>query len=140
MYQAIPDLSLLAMREAAEKGWPLHKAEREVIGFDYHAVGGELLRQWSLPESLWETTMFHNEPDKADRYRRETALVHLGVLLTRAAKGEGLFNEGLLIVEPSVWTVTGLSSEFCVALDDEIAGEASEVTGLIFPGECPVSC
>lgn len=97
---AVPDDpgSLLAMRKAVEKGWPLHRAEREVIG--YHAVGGELLRQWSLPESVWETTMFHNEPYQTDRYRSETALVHLGVLLTRAANGEGVFNEGLLIVEP----------------------------------------
>lgn len=140
MYQAIPELTFTAILAAREKGRPLHEIERELIGFDYQTAGGELLRQWSLPESLWETTMFHNEPDKAARYPRETSILHLGVLLTRAGSGEGVFNEGFLTVQPSVWTATDLSPEVCIALFDQIDVETSEVVDLIFSGEEQIAC
>jgi HD-like signal output (HDOD) protein len=139
MYQAIPDLSLHALLAAREQGRPLYEVERDLIGFDYSRAGGELLSYWSLPESLRETTMFHNEPGRAERYRRETALVHLGVLLTRSIGGEGEFNEGLLTADPSVWPLTGLSPQACAALSELIAEESDEVVGLIFPGEVSVS-
>lgn len=140
MYQAIPDLSLHALSAAREQGRHLYEVERELIGFDYSMAGGELLKHWCLPETLWATTVFHNEPDKAGRNRRESALVHLGMLLARAAGGEGVFNEGLLTVKPSVWEVTGLSPEVCAPLFEQIAEETGEVIGLIFPGEVAASC
>lgn len=133
MYQAIPNLSQQAILAARKSGEPLYKIERNIIGFDYAGIGAELMQQWSLPESLRETTMFHVEPGKAKKYPLETALVHLGSLMTRANDGEGVFNEGPLRVELTVLTVTGLSSEDCTSLHEKIEEETGEVMNLIFP-------
>lgn len=131
MYQAIPDLSEQALLAAREAGEPLHTIERTLIGFDYAKVGAEVLRTWSLPESLWLITMFHVEPEKAEKYPLETALVHLGSVLTQAEEN-GVFNEGSLTVQNSAWTVTGLSPEDCTALHGKIEVETGAVMDLFF--------
>ena len=63
MYQAIPNLSQQAILAARESNEPLYTVERDRIGFDYAETGAKLMQQWSLPESLRETTMFHVEPE-----------------------------------------------------------------------------
>lgn len=133
MYQTIPELSQQAILKAKESDEPLCEIEQSIIGFDYAAAGAELMRQWSLPESLREITMYHPEPAKAEKYHVETALVHLGSLLARAGAGEGVFGEGSLTADPSVWAVTGLSPEDCVSVHDQVAEETAEVMKLICP-------
>lgn len=135
MYQAIPDRSQQAMFSAREKGRPLHKVERDILGFDYAEAGAELMQQWSLPESLQETTRFHIEPEKSKKYPLETALIHLGSLLTKANDGEGMFNQPPLDVAPSVWSVTGLVPEDCTSLSKQVEEETGEVLNLISPRE-----
>ena len=131
MFQAIPDLSEQALLAAREVGESQHKIERTIIGFDYAKVGAEVLRTWSLPESLWMITMFHVEPEKAEKYPVETALVHLGSLLAQAEE-YGVFNEGSLTAQYPVWSVTGLSPEDCTALHGKIEVESEAVMDLIF--------
>jgi HD-like signal output (HDOD) protein len=133
MYLTIPELSQQTILKAQESDEPLYEIERGIIGFDYAAAGAELMRQWSLPESLREITMFHLEPEKAQNYPLETALVHLGSLLARANDGEGVFGEGPLTADPSVWAVTGLSPEDCTSIHDQIEEETAEVMKLICP-------
>ena len=133
MYRALPDLSQQAILTAREDNKSLYMVERALFGFDYAWTGAELMQEWSIPESLREITMFHVEPEKAEKVPLETALVHLGALLTRADDGEGVFNEGPLTAEPFSWKVTGLSPENCTSLSEQIEEETGEVLGLIFP-------
>ena len=133
MYQSIPDLSQEAIFAAKGSGDPLHVVERTLFGFDYARVGAKLMQDWSLPESLIEITMFHVEPEKAENYPLETALVHLGSLLTKANNEEGVFNEGPLAVKPSIWATTGLSPQDCTPLHSQNVEETEEVMSLIFP-------
>lgn len=135
MYQTIPELSQRAILEAAKQNLPQYMVERNLIGFDSADIGAELIYQWSLPESLWETTKFHVEPESAKKFPRETALVHLGALLTTAGRKGGSFNEGTLTVNPAAWRVTGLSPAECAAVVGQIENDADEVMFLIFPQE-----
>ncbi len=135
MYRALPGLSQQIILMAREDSKPLYMVERAFLGFDYAWTGAELMQEWSIPESLRETTMFHVEPEKADKAPLETAIVHLGALLTRADDGEGVFNEGPLTVEPIAWTVTGLSPDDCTSLSEQFEEETGEVMSLIFPQE-----
>jgi HD-like signal output (HDOD) protein len=133
MYQAIPDLSRRAIREAADNNEPLHLVERDLLGFDYAEIGGELMVQWSLPESLWETTKFHVKPEKAVKYPLETALVHLGALLANAGVGSGSFEENMTGADPAAWKVSGLTPEDCSSLRDQVEKDIQEVMILIAP-------
>ena len=133
MYQAIPNRSQQAIITAKERNLPLYEAERNIIGFDYAETGAKLMQFWSLPENLIETTMFHIEPDRAEKHPLESAIVHIAALLTKANNGEGVFNEEPMTVRPSAWAITGLSPEDCLSLHDKIEEEAREIMHLIFP-------
>lgn len=133
MYQVIPDLSQQAIIAARERGQPLYEIERDLFGFDYSKVGSDLMQQWSLPERLRVTTRYHTEPNRAEKYPLETALVHIGSLLTKAYEGKKEFNQGALTVDPASWLVTGLSPQVCISLTEPIENDAREVLKLISP-------
>lgn len=133
MYQVIPELSQQAIIAAREEDQPLYKVERNLFGFNYCEVGSDLMEQWSLPERLRETTRFHTVPHRAEKYPLETALVHLGSLLTKAHEGKKEFNLGPLAVDSTSWEVTGLSPEVCISLSEQIDSDARQVLKLISP-------
>ncbi|MCK5517755.1 MAG: HDOD domain-containing protein, partial [Desulfobulbaceae bacterium] len=133
MHQTIPDLSQQAETVAQETSQPIYKVERDLIGFDYASIGAHLMKQWSLPESLQEATMFHVEPEKAEKYSIEAALVHLGSLLTKAAEKNEVFNDGVLTADLSAWEISGLSPEDCTSLYNQIEEDAQEAMRTIFP-------
>lgn len=132
MYQTIPDLAQQAALIAKESNRPLYLVEQEHIGFTSATVGAELMTQWNLPDSLSLITRFHAEPERAEQYRLETALVHLGALLSSADAGEGLFNEGLLAVSSAIWSLTSLTPEDCLAHSKGVGQDLAEITSLFF--------
>ena len=132
MYQAIPTLAHQALVAARTTSEPLFKLETKRIGYHYGEVGSSCLTGWSLPECLCETTLCHVEPEKAVRYPQETAIVHIAMLLARAAEGQGVFNEGALGVSETAWQVTGLTAHDCVACQEEIKKTVEEAGNLLF--------
>lgn len=133
MYQVIPDLCQQAIIVSREEGQPLYKVEQELFGFDYAVVGSDLMKQWSLPDRLSETTRFHITPNQAKQFPLETAMVHLGSLLAKDHEGKREFNQGPLAAAPVAWLVTGLTPESCISLSGKIEKDARDVLTLISP-------
>ena len=110
MYHKFPDLSIEAIDVSLKEEMPLFLAERQLIGFDYGQAGSELMRRWRLPESYQETTERHMEPQMADKFRLETAVIHIA--RNMAASTDKVAASGLPeSIDPFVWEVTGLTEE-----------------------------
>lgn len=67
-----------------ERGAMLFETERERIGTDHARLGGALMDRWSMPEALREAIGLHHEPNKAERYPDEAAVVHIADILANA--------------------------------------------------------
>jgi HD-like signal output (HDOD) protein len=91
----------------------LSEAEQRVLGFDHAQVGAELIRQWQLPQSLYECVAFHHQPAAADVFRFEAAIVHLANTLAVMAELDTTdFEEGEVpLLDPQVWEITGLDKD-----------------------------
>jgi putative nucleotidyltransferase with HDIG domain len=89
---------------------PVYQAERQVIGFDHAEVGGELARQWGLPPLLEECIACHHAIARAQRYPRETALVHIANILAQMAEVDTLEPGDVSPVDPLAWKITGLDA------------------------------
>lgn len=76
---------------AQEKGWPVEKAERQILSFDHALVGGLLFQKWNFPTVLVNVIRNHHrnidhiEPGSPERQLR--CLLDLADLIVR---GEGI--------------------------------------------------
>lgn len=77
MYRKIPELARESILLQRQKACSAHIAEREVMGFDYAAVGATLLRKWKLPDSLCDPVENHVDPDCDGAHRLASMIVHV---------------------------------------------------------------
>jgi len=134
MYIAIPEECQQIMQTSKERNQPLYQTEREVLGFDYAAVGAHMMEQWGLPDSIYDMTRFHPEPSKSTDHKEEAALLHLSALLVRSDLEELDFGEGALEVDPIAWSSTGLAVDQCHQLRQIAADQFKEVADALFSG------
>lgn len=109
----------------------LYLAEQEVIGFDHAEAGGELVRQWNLPDSLYECVRYHHEPAKAAQYPLEVAIVHLADCVAHAVQNDTEIDQQLAAVDPSSWERTGLTLEDLEAVLPAVESQSGEVRSLL---------
>jgi diguanylate cyclase (GGDEF)-like protein len=116
MAQCIPEKYARVIGRA-EGQLPAAAAESEALGFDFHQVGGALLRSWDLPALIHMTVGFWGDPEElpedADAAVRElTRIMHLAhhttAVLCGSRKGAALE------------MLHRLAREFCGISDDEV--------------------
>lgn len=62
----------------------LSELEREIVGVDHGAVGGEISRRWRLPQSLRAAIEYHDAPESysgSENLKRLVRTVHLAEIL-----------------------------------------------------------
>jgi HD-like signal output (HDOD) protein len=133
IYQNAPTKALQALELAKAQNAPLFKAERAIIGVDYAKVGAELMRQWKLPQTLWELTEHHVEPTASDEYALSTSIVHIAGMMADGADAGLSLEDALAGVSAHAWQVTGLSAEQCASIVTTIDAQVAGVTQMILP-------
>ncbi|MCX7142872.1 MAG: HDOD domain-containing protein [Proteobacteria bacterium] len=113
IFNRMPEQAKQALMSVLDSGEeiPVHEAERQVMGFDHSDVGGELAREWQLPSLLEECIAHHHDVAGSERYRRETALVHLANILALMAEVDSLDPLDVPPFDPLAWELTGLASD-----------------------------
>jgi len=133
IYQLAAQKAQQAIELAKVQGAPLYKAERALLGIDYARVGADLMRQWQLPQSLWEPTQCHIEPATSEEYGLFTCLVHIAAQLTDAGEQELGIEVALAGVWTHAWEVTGLSPDQCAGIREKVEAQVASVIRLMFP-------
>ena len=94
---------------AKEKTILLHKAEKEIFGFDHAKLGGLLLKHWKLPQSLYESIANHHMAHAVKLYETDTAIIHIADLIANSlqlgSSGEKLIPKLL----PNCWEMLNIS-------------------------------
>lgn len=86
------------------------KIEQDLFGFNHAEVGGELMKAWNMPETLFESVAYHHTPRRAEAGVMETCLIHMANIFTdEAEQGLDMKNDTLLQeIDPYAWQITGL--------------------------------
>lgn len=133
MYQQLPELSQQSILLSREKGVALYEAEREIFGFDYAQVGGELARQWNLPRVLQDAIGHHLEPTESEDNPVLASVVHLARELSNADQSSSNVEIQDLRLRTDVWQLLGLDPEKCAILCEGVEDKVDEIASLIFP-------
>ncbi len=133
MYEKIPVLAEEAQLKAQADGIELFRVERELMGFDYAELGGELLAAWDLSPMLEEQVRHHPEPANAPHSPLTVAIVHIANLLADVTEADIPLDGWQLPVAPQAWQVTGLNLEALGPLKAEADGYAAQTYELFLP-------
>lgn len=120
--------ALLLVLDSADE-LPVYLAERQIMGFDHAQVGGELARQWKLPQMLEECIEYHHDIRSAQKFPREVALVHIANILALMAELQTLDPGDVSPIDPRAWEIAGLDA------DDVIPATVAEVQAAIAEAE-----
>lgn len=85
------------------------EAETKVLGANHAELAGWILKEWNLPNRLWEPIAYHHSPEEARDGREYAACIHLADILV---KGAGLTFRGDVYVpplSPLAWELLDLS-------------------------------
>lgn len=133
MYAKRPDLAHQALIQSLERGESLFRIEREIFGFDYGQLGSELMRLWQLPVNFQEIARHHFEPEKAQHYPLETAIVHLAYTITQAETGFINADEQQTLVSPLALKLTKLDENDLRSIRIEAQKNVHEVLHALWP-------
>ena len=133
MYAKRPKLARDVLIQSLVQDHPLYRVEREMFGFDYGEVGAELLNLWHLPQYYQETTQYHPEPQKAQHYPLETAIVHLAYKITQAEYGSIGASEKSMLVSPLAWKLSKLKENDIKPIRIKAKENVEEVLTALWP-------
>lgn len=137
LYFKEPELSQQVLIQAAETDGVLYHAEQEIIGFTHADVGGALMRNWEMADSLIEVVSYHHQPLKATYFPTETALVHIANCVVNAIVPGTAIDENLLddipSFEPRTLEVTGINFAVLPEIMEKASAQSSEVLDIICP-------
>ncbi len=137
----LPEMARETHLRAKDSGMRLHLLERSVIGFDHAAVGGELLRQWRLPDPVWEAVRCHHAPGEARHGLLHAGLVHIAATVADspytlplpAADAPALVRHLAREVDPIGWALTGLHADDLIDVHAGAVAQLSQLSDTLLP-------
>jgi HD-like signal output (HDOD) protein len=77
----LPEQAAEAAEHSVKMRVPLVVSERQILGYSHADLGGELMRQWCLPEATVAAVEYHHDLQEQAGHRVEHGIVHLANLL-----------------------------------------------------------
>jgi HD-like signal output (HDOD) protein len=133
MYQKYPGPSQKALIRATQAQELVFRVERELFGFDYAQVGGELAGLWNLPPALESSIRYHTVPARADEFRLEASIIHLASVVTETHRWTGNGEKWVECADPIALQLTDLSVETVDHLLVEAGDQVASTVDLILP-------
>ncbi|MDJ0880788.1 MAG: HDOD domain-containing protein [Gammaproteobacteria bacterium] len=133
MFHSLPEETREASQLAVSTGKPLYLAERELIGFDFAAIGAELLRLWHLPESLTEAIKYQLEPSQCEDFSLEASLLHMSGQLTYAFEQDLPIDDVITVMDIEAINLCAITSELLHTADKQVRENLDDVIQMLFP-------
>lgn len=128
MFIRIPDLCREMIETANQQQLCLHEVEQQRLGFDHAAVGGELLRQWKLPQRVADPVENHHCCSMSGQFPREAAILHCSDLIAHALEMGNSGNSLVPPLYPGAWERLGISIFQIPTLITQISDQFEELT------------
>jgi len=99
----LPETVKELLKDCASRNLAYPLAERSRLGFDHAELGAALLISWKIPQNIVEPVAYHHAPQKADKFQREAAIIHLADIISQSL-GHGINSEAFVTpLEPTAW-------------------------------------
>ena len=86
MCTAIPEVTRQLLEESRTEQQLYFVKEHGRLGFDHAALGGALLQQWKIPVNISEPVTCHHQPQRAEQFPLEAAIIHLADIICQGCE------------------------------------------------------
>lgn len=128
---AAPEKSRQLLELTRDTQQPSEDFEQAVFGFTHGEVGAAIIRKWRLPESFIEPIQFHQKPSLAERYKVETAIIHLANAVSHIINPDTAHGDNI-IIDTSVWETLNLDQSQLEDIITEVVPQLQEIFQLIY--------
>lgn len=131
IYAKCPTHASKVLSRAKQENYPIVLLEKEILGFDYAEVGGELLKSWKLPASLYETVANHVHLKCDEQFSLDSAIIHIAniLVLQEESHKTGFSPQDL---DLQALQITGLNVEDLELVKIEAKRNMAEILKLLF--------
>lgn len=123
---------------AAKDEYAILAAEENLFGFSHPQLTAELLKQWQLPDSIWEVILNQYQPMEATDYRKETCILHLAAVLSEAIEPYTKEPTDLKTIQQafddSTWAIFNLDEKIIQDMVADSTLQIMEIMEIIQPG------
>lgn len=119
-----PEQAMIALTESVQTNRMLFQNEQEMLGVHYGQVGQLLMKKWNLPIKFQAITQYHPEPEKAQAYILETAIVHIAHNYACAKENGDISQNTIDPLDPLAWNILDSTPE----LMDELLDKAELIS------------
>ncbi|MBK1704269.1 HDOD domain-containing protein [Halochromatium glycolicum] len=122
-----------------QDGLDVFAAEQRVFGFNQAELTAALLRNWQLPESLWQPIAHHLDPEAALHYRPETEILCAAreianLFQASMLDGEAVQSDAVTQRLQALAKRLGLAPESMTDLPCDINLQVTEMYEIMLPG------
>jgi HD-like signal output (HDOD) protein len=111
-------------------GLPQIQVEEEEFGFTHAQVGALIFKEWSFAPSLIEAVRYHHEPNQAENFPVETAVLHVADYLVDNMKYTVGENYTTLELDTTVLSMTGVTRDSIDNIRHAVNAQMSETLGI----------
>lgn len=131
IYVKCPNQTSKIFSQAKQVNDPLVLVEKEILGFDYAEVGGELLKSWNLPASIYETVANHVHFKRDEHFSLDSAIIHIANILALQEESQ---KNGFCVpcLDIAALQMTGLTEEDFGLIKQEATQNMAEILKLFF--------
>ena len=112
-------------------------AEREIFGFTHAELGAELLKQWQLPESIWQPVKFQFDPLNRDASKMDASILHVAIRMACNIEPISLQNQNYAEMKPKynieAWKQLGLNTDIIYPTVAETSLQILDILIMIKP-------
>lgn len=105
----------------------LFSAEERILGYTHADIGRLLAQRWSLPAKIEAVIANHHQPDAADGFMLEAAIIHLADILCRALDIGSGGDHRIPPLNKSAWEVLELNISVIEPIMHEIETEFDSI-------------
>ena len=134
MYMHMPEAADKALQRSIETAVPVHRIEREMLGFDYAELGAELVAGWNISPRIEAALRHHVEPLQAADAAMEAAALHIATRFASAAFMSEPPATWVPQIDPRVWQEAEVSTACIAGIKQEADRELEALATAILPG------
>ncbi len=105
--------------------------ERERLGFDHANVGGALLKEWKIPNNIYEPVSYHHRPAGAEQFPLEASLIHLSDIICQAYQLGQNCERFVSPLDPASWERLGMSPNQLAPVLKQVESQIEETFAIL---------